>query len=233
MCGPICAHTAPSFSLDLSDCPHIGDNALFYLSKGCRKLKYVSLMNDELVTDAGVASLAAGCKLLRVLNLDRCINVHNDGIIAIGMHCANLLSLNARGLSSLTDHALSAIALGCPKLQALNIAGAKKVTEAGLCALAQHCRNLQTLNVGGCELVTRNGLLALIQVRPCAAVARLCAAREGLFPFLVRTVPPIAPCLWLILSLPLCSHHVSPGPRVCAGSALFFRLHSHRQVDRR
>jgi len=58
--------------LDLSNSTKIDDAGLAYLGKGCKKLRYLSFLNNYRISDSGIKSLCGGCKQLRVLNLGGC-----------------------------------------------------------------------------------------------------------------------------------------------------------------
>lgn len=83
------------------DSTSIDDEALFALSKHCKKLKSISLKDCDKITDKGIASLAEGCPELSYVKIDYC-NIGDEAIYALSKHCKNLKFISFKFCDQIT-----------------------------------------------------------------------------------------------------------------------------------
>eukprot|EP00614_Pseudopedinella_elastica_P006136 CAMPEP_0172602968 /NCGR_PEP_ID=MMETSP1068-20121228/23151_1 /TAXON_ID=35684 /ORGANISM="Pseudopedinella elastica, Strain CCMP716" /LENGTH=1126 /DNA_ID=CAMNT_0013404513 /DNA_START=56 /DNA_END=3436 /DNA_ORIENTATION=+ len=152
-------------SVSCAGCPRVGDKGLLSLGGGgCPNLKFVNMSDCPGITNRGLVGLTRGCTKLRVVTMAGLAGSLGDASLrALGKRCHELKSLNLARSGDFTDAGVKALAKGCAHLQALNLAGAVSVTELGLCALVERAKNLGTLNVTGCSEITVNGLRAAVE----------------------------------------------------------------------
>ena len=83
----------------------ITDDDLIAIARGCRCLKYLSLVGNRDISDASVSVLAESCTRLIELNLSSC-SVGDVGLSAIAMHCDDLRVVEVSRNSLITDNGI-------------------------------------------------------------------------------------------------------------------------------
>lgn len=94
------------------------------------------------IGDDGLYALSTGCKKLKKLNLSYCSEITDRGMEYLG-HLPEISDLELRGLFNITATGLTALASGCKRLAELDLKHCINVNDSGFWALAYHSRNLQ------------------------------------------------------------------------------------------
>jgi hypothetical protein len=172
----------------------MNDAALIALGPGCPLLCSLELVNNQLVTNAGLIALARNEALsslflvsallltdeglravaqcspkLENVEIRNC-NVSDVTLVALGRHCHYLRTLTIRGLD-ITNEGLRAIAAGCPLLEELTTScdGVGLAIEA----IARGCPRLRRLFVLG-EALPAVALLAVASCCPLLEEILMC-----------------------------------------------------------
>lgn len=94
------------------------------------------------IGDDGIYALSNGCKRMQKLNLSYCSEVTDRGIECLG-NLPELSDLEMRSLLNITGTGLTALATGCKRLAELDVKDCANIDDSGFMALAYYSRNLQ------------------------------------------------------------------------------------------
>lgn len=94
------------------------------------------------IGDDGLYALSSGCKRMQKLNLSYCSEVTDRGLECLS-HLPELSDLEMRSLLNVTGTGLTALAMGCKKLAELDVKDCTSIDDSGFMALAYYSRNLQ------------------------------------------------------------------------------------------
>lgn len=134
-------------TLDLCGCPHISDEGVICLARGCKTLVRLDISYSKI--KYALSELATECHDLKELKLKSCRQLAGAG------------ESNAEGVAALAR---------CQALEVLDLENAEAVTDYGISALAK-CASLTTLNIEGCANVTHQGLSALAECSRLTALS--------------------------------------------------------------
>ncbi|GMF47894.1 unnamed protein product [Phytophthora fragariaefolia] len=124
-------------SLNLSNCPNIGDESMALVGKHCGNLVKLNLKGLRKVSDSG------------------CGQITDFGIEALAsrnFQLKVLLLANTRGIS---DRTLTALAFTKIPLEIIDLSGNTRITDEGLLALCTNCQQIQELRVKGCDRLSQ------------------------------------------------------------------------------
>ncbi|XP_055680156.1 F-box/LRR-repeat protein 14 [Lutzomyia longipalpis] len=107
------------FSLDVSFCDKIGDQALIHISQGLFHLRSLSL-NASCITDDGLDRIAKSLHDLETLNIGQCNRISDKGLKALADNLQNLKAIDLYGCTRLSAQGLELI-MKLPKLETLNL----------------------------------------------------------------------------------------------------------------
>lgn len=165
-------HLPGLVTLNLSQCPHIDDTAVRWVSEGCPQLLNLRLAECWKLTTLALQHLSADCTSLETLDLGRCYRAVNQASIQTlcegcprltGLVLADcplpdesltalsrlafLNTLDLSGSIDICDQGLSQLAQGCPLLTNVCLRGCVGLQDAAIACLAQCCKNLESLNL--------------------------------------------------------------------------------------
>ncbi|GAB0088306.1 F-box/LRR-repeat protein 14 [Sergentomyia squamirostris] len=107
------------FSLDVSFCDKIGDQALIHISQGLFHLRSLSL-NASGITDDGLDRIAKSLHDLETLNIGQCNRISDKGLKTLADNLQNLKAIDLYGCTRLSAQGLELI-MKLPKLETLNL----------------------------------------------------------------------------------------------------------------
>lgn len=127
--------------LSLKDCPHVTDDFLSTIGRGCPLLEKINLagaghpVNDSL-TELGFVQLASGCPKLNDIDFSFITTV-SDNVVAVMCAGGELRTVKLVGCLLLTDKSTAALACTCPNLWELDMSGCFRITEKTVEAFLQ------------------------------------------------------------------------------------------------
>lgn len=146
--------------LDLSFCPGVNGEALGELSKGCRMLFWLELVNCPELSDAGLLALARvnpGIQHLSVaLNPD---SITDMGAARVVRCLKRARSLDFSGCTPCHLYLPISIARYCEYLEDASFASIIEFRDDDLRALLTRCVYLRRLNITGCVAVTEEAII--------------------------------------------------------------------------
>lgn len=152
-------------SLTLISCQGVTDAGLEALANGCPDLKLFSLSKCPFVSDNGVVSLAKASGLLESLKLEECHRITQRGVLGIlASSCGKLKSLALNNCLGIRDIDCELrLTVSCQSLRALSIRNCPGLGNVGLAMLGTICTNLTHVDLTGLQGISDAGLLPLVQ----------------------------------------------------------------------
>ncbi|XP_077552299.1 F-box and leucine-rich repeat protein 13-like [Haemaphysalis longicornis] len=136
--------------LDVSYCPHIGDDAMEKVlnGPGLHALSTLKVASTS-ITDRGLTIVALTMKSLTSLDASSCNAISKQGIEAVCTHLENLRAFHLRFCKSLHNDALLHLSR-MASLQVLNLKGCRRIGSRGMKFLAsgEAAANVLELDVG-------------------------------------------------------------------------------------
>jgi len=113
----------------------------------CTLLEDVALTSIPNLQDSGIEALTRVCRRLSALNLVNCSSLSDDSLESL-KNCDNIQELGLKGHFRFTPSGLTKIGEHCPTLLKFSVELEPSVDiTLGLQSLATHCRNLQELSL--------------------------------------------------------------------------------------
>jgi len=113
----------------------------------CTLLENVALTSIPNLQDSGIEAMSRACKKLSALNLVNCRNLSDDALQSL-KNCENIQELGLKGHFGFTSSGLIKIGENCPTLLKLSLELEPSVDiTLALQSLATHCSNLQELSL--------------------------------------------------------------------------------------
>jgi len=117
------------------------------------------------ITDEGLLALVQNCHALISLSLTNNHILTDQGIARAAAHFSDLQSLNFSGCA-LTDYALDEMALHCRRAACIFLAKCTRITDNGILSLINGCSNLLFLDLTDCLQVTNDALQEIVLNHP-------------------------------------------------------------------
>ncbi|XP_013379642.1 putative RNA-binding protein EEED8.10 [Lingula anatina] len=173
----------------LQKCHGVGEKGLWWLFHQCKKLTFVDLEGNKVLTgqcfhmmgdqikclvlngcskliDVGLEKLDR-CPKLQELQLNDCISLTDKGLQNIAEFCSSLTTLKLGGLFGKTSPTGLAVVGRLEKLVDLNLSNNTMVTDTVLNAICRGCKQLRKVNISRCyQNLTTVGLDILASL-PC------------------------------------------------------------------
>jgi hypothetical protein len=152
--------------LDVSDTPHVYEDALGIIAQKCPKLAYLKMRNCFKMTSSHFQKIAENCHSLVHLDVSDCGEaITNAAIIELAKNNPKLIYLNAYNDSELGDPAIINIAESCPNIEYINL-GNCRITHLAIEALVDKCHKLKYVNLQSCKWVDQAHIKTLIEKCP-------------------------------------------------------------------
>ncbi|KAL3838592.1 hypothetical protein ACJIZ3_023183 [Penstemon smallii] len=152
-------------SLSIIACEGVSDLGLEAISNGCPDLKLLGLGKCPLVSDNGVVSFAKGAGSLENLQIDECHRITQSGVLGILANCGGKLKAftlaNCFGIKDL-EFGFPLTSL-CHSLRSLTIQNCPGFGDSNLAMLGKICPNLTHVDLSGLNGITDAGFLPLVQ----------------------------------------------------------------------
>ncbi|KAF7830292.1 EIN3-binding F-box protein 1 [Senna tora] len=151
-------------SLSIVSCQGVTDTGLDAVGKGCPNLKYLYLHRSAYLSDNGLASFVKSALSLENLQLEECHRITQFGLFGVLFNCgATLRSLALVSCFGIKDLNLVLPPLSpCQSLQSLSIRNCPGFGDATMDVLGKLCPQLQYVELSGLKGVTESGFLSLL-----------------------------------------------------------------------
>lgn len=178
-----CSHLE---KITLQKCYRVGEKALWWLFKNCKKLSHINLEGNKSLkgqcffmlpptcenlhlkectqlTDKGLGYLGDKCKNLKTINISGCIMLTDEGILQLTQHCCMIESLVfSQAGYNVTIQGLRGIE-NLSLLKTLDLSKNAMVNDEVLYRIGRNCIHLSSLNLDSCqEGITDAGLHCLV-----------------------------------------------------------------------
>jgi hypothetical protein len=138
-------------------CPHVTDASLIALSRKCKHLQTIEIIDCPTITDQGIVHIASNCPDLTFVTLQNC-GIGDRSVQELARKCPKLTYVDLTGCTQVTDIALQELELACPNIATLIVANGPKLSDTAFEYLG---RELKVLDLTNCELVSNKTLLTL------------------------------------------------------------------------
>lgn len=160
--------------ITLQKCYRLGEKALWWLFKDCKKLTHINLEGNKSLrgqcffmlppscenlylrgcvqlTDKGMGHLGYKCSNLKAINISECLLLSDEGIIQLTEHCCMIesLALSQAG-HNVTSQGLQSIG-NLTFLKELDLSKNLVVDDQVLFNLGKNCIHLTSLNLDSCQ----------------------------------------------------------------------------------
>lgn len=152
-------------SLTIISCQGVTDKGFEALGKGCPNLKQVRLQRSAFLSDNGLVSFANFAKSLETVHLEECHQITQYGVFGLLASCAmKLKSLALANCLHVGDADFQpSLLCVCDCLRSISISGCPGFGDANLSILGKMCPQLQNMELNGLSGVTDAGVLSLIE----------------------------------------------------------------------
>ncbi|KAK2574109.1 putative RNA-binding protein EEED8.10 [Acropora cervicornis] len=141
--------------ITLQGCYKVGEKALWWLFKDCKKLTYINLQGNRSLKGQCFFMLSPVCV---DLYLKECNQLTDKGINHIGSNCKNLKNIDISECRTLTDEGILTLTQ-----RELDLSNNYVVDDSVLYSIGRNCIHLISLNVESCQVgVTNAGLHSLV-----------------------------------------------------------------------
>lgn len=172
--------------ITLQGCYKVGEKALWWLFKDCKKLTYINLQGNRSLkgqcffmlspvcvdlylkecnqlTDKGINHIGSNCKNLKNIDISECRTLTDEGILKLTQHCCLITSLRfSQAGPDITSQGLQSIG-NLALLRELDLSNNCVVDDSVLYSIGRNCIHLISLNVESCQVgVTNAGLHSLV-----------------------------------------------------------------------
>ncbi|KAJ7387386.1 hypothetical protein OS493_004380 [Desmophyllum pertusum] len=160
--------------ITLQKCHRVGEKALWWLFKNCKKLNHVNVEGNKSLkgqcffmlppscenmylkeciqlTDKGMGYLGDKCKNMKTIDISGCIALTDDGILQLTQHCWMIESLVlSKAGPNVTSQGLRAIG-NLSLLRELDLSKNSIVNDVVLYTIGRSCIHLTSLNLDSCQ----------------------------------------------------------------------------------